>query len=505
MTGDPTGGRVLVVVPSEWVQPSGGEPGVQEEREPTHGDGESTQGERGSTTGTGGTDSDASNVDDFCRGGSSAPKPSERTHPQERSDESSDRRYADESDYQRHTDENGDRRHTGRGSADSDGPLRDSCDPSRVISELEERLSVDVVMRCTETAIEYVEELGPTLECVVVLVDDRQLLHALVAAGSVPTIVCQPPIVGRIDEGATEADSIETLIEYVQAEIQRECVENDLQESNARLTALSHYAEDITACETVEAVVERTVEATIDALAFDYCVVLLAEDTLLVPRASTLPDPPASPCGVSEGIAGRTLARGKSEIVPDMQTDPDAIPEHDELHAVLSVPIADHGVIQVVSSDYDAFDDRDREFVEILAGYTREALERIGREVTLRRERDRLHAFFSDFPSPAIYVERRGGVTVVEEANHAYSEHFGGLEPGQQLADVVQTDAEFEQYQHAFDTGTVSTGSAERTTTNGGTETFALRIIPVSRPTVHECAYGIYVGDRTTKAFESVQ
>lgn len=365
------------------------------------------------------------------------------------------------------------------------------CNPETVVSELDRRLSADVVSRSGETAIEYVEELGPTLDCVVVLGDDRPLIHELVRGGSVPMVVYEPPLVGAVD--GTVTDTLEEFIERVQTEIRADQAQSELQESNARLTTLSHYAEDITACETVEEVLRRTVEATTDALAFDHCVVLLVEDGMLVPQASTLPEPKVSATHVSEGIAGRTLATGDSEIVPDMQSDPDAVPEHENLHAVVSVPIGSRGVIQIASGSRDAFDERDLEFVEILAGYTREALERIEREVTLREERDRLHAFFGDLPAPAIYVERHDGVTSVEEANAAYGDRFGDVAAGSRLSALAVTDAEVDQYDTAFETGDVVTEIVERPIADGDTEEFVLSVVPVSPPGVKECAYGIYV------------
>ena len=488
MTGDPAGGRVLVVVPAMTdgleTADSRSEDDVTAESDVE----ESRTREDDSGDGTG----DRSGP--FLRGGSSSFDPegegdddetsetepsggTDRTEPLDRADSTA----AEEEEAGR------------------------SCDPEEVLAVLDEELGAEVVVRCGETATEYVSELGPTLDCVVVLGDDRRLIEALIEEGSVTTIVCEPPVIGRIDKAVVGEDSIEELIARIRVELQKDHTRNDLRESNARLTALSHYAEDITACETVDAVTRRTVEATIDALAFDYCVLFLVEGEMLVPQASTLPEPAASPCGVSEGIAGRTLARGESEIVPDMQSDPDALPEHDELHAVLSVPIADRGVIQVVSEERDAFDDQDREFVEILAGYTREALQRIEREVTLRKERDRLHAFFGDLPTPAVFVERRDGEAVVEEVNHTYADQIGEPAHGTPLTEFAQDNAEVEHYERAFETGTVANGSVERVRPTGEKQRFALSVVPVSPPTAYECAYGIYVDEQTTKTLESFQ
>ncbi|WP_435182882.1 GAF domain-containing protein [Halobellus sp. EA9] len=373
---------------------------------------------------------------------------------------------------------------------DGDGEI--DANAEVVVETLEEELSVEVVVRCRDTAVEYVEELGPTLDCVVVLGDDRALIRSLIEDDAVPTVVYEPPFVETVETSGPTESTIRELVERVRAEVGAAKRTSHLRESNARLTALSHFAEDITACETVGAVVERTLDATTQALAYDYAVIYLLEGDRLLPRATSLPDASVRPLGVDEGIAGRTLRSGESEIVSDLQSVEDARPQTDELHAGISVPIDGRGVIQVASGARAAFDESDLEFVEILAGYAREALERIEREVTLRRERDRLHAFFDGLPAPAVYVERRDGELRVEEVNGAYDEQFGTVRSGRPLADVADV-SETEQFEAALGTAGVSTGVVERSTAAGGVGTFALHVVAVSPPGSDECAYGIYV------------
>ncbi|MFB6252295.1 MAG: GAF domain-containing protein [Halobellus sp.] len=384
---------------------------------------------------------------------------------------------------------------------DGDDPGSDAA-PSfdTVLRALKTHLAADVVVRCRTTYTEYVEELGPTLDCVVVLGKDESLVRALVEHTSVPTVIYSPPVVGSVDGVHSGDNNIETLLSRVESAVQENQHVSELRESNARLAALSHCAENITACKTTDAVAERTIEAATDALAFEYGVVFLAECGRLIPRASVLPDPEVSATDIEDGIAGRTLATGESEVVADMQSDPDAVPEHDDLHAVLSVPVGDKGVIQVVSDERDAFDDRDAEFLEILAGYTAEALERIEREGALRRERDRLHAFFNEMPAAAIYVERdrREQSIYVRETNRTYDDRFGTVKAGTTLRSVVPSDSEVEQYEAAIGTGGISTGRVERTTADGSTTTFALRVISVLLPGGHSGAFGIYVDPSDT-------
>ncbi len=376
------------------------------------------------------------------------------------------------------------------GSSSEEGGGHDrGCDPETVADGISDRLPVDVVIRDERTAGEYLDELGPTIDCVVVLGSETGPVGDPDNDVSIPAIVCEGPIVER---DPSQPLALDEVAGRVQAVVREARTRSDLQDQNTRLAALSRYAGDITGCKTVDAVLERTVEAATDALAFDYCVILLSEGDRLVPRASALPDPDLSPCGVDEGIAGRTLAAGEAEMVTDLQSDPDAIPEHDDLHALLSVPIGSRGVLQITSRSRDAFDERDKEFAEILSGYTREALERLEREVTLRAERDRLHGFYTAVPVPVVCVECQDGESVVADVNAAYTDRFEEHPVGRPLSDVIPTEVERERYEAALKTGTISQGTFVRTTADGSDRTMALTVIPVSPPGGPDYAFGVY-------------
>ena len=61
----------------------------------------------------------------------------------------------------------------------------------------------------------------------------------------------------------------------------------------------------------------------------------------------------------------------------------------------MSIPLGEYGVLQVFSSDSDAFTERDEDVAEMLATHVVTALERLSAEATIRRERDRLEEFAS--------------------------------------------------------------------------------------------------------------
>ena len=430
MTDDPAGGRVLVVAPADA-------------------DNESSQDEH-----DGG----------FVRGGDASPTGSE-----ERAGESD----SPETD-------------------DSDGTGRRRCDPQEVAAGLAERLPADVVCRGERTAPEYLDELGPTLDCVVVLGSETGPLGGSVDDGSVPAVVCEGPIVDVTGDASADAITVGEVAAEVRAVVRERRDRSDLQDQNDRLTALNRYAKDITGCETIDAVLDRTVEAATDALAFDYCVILLADGDRLVSRASALPEPELKPIEITGGIAGRTLAAGESEIVADMQSDPDAVVEHDDLHGVLSVPIGSEGVLQVASRERDAFDERDREFAEVLSGYTKEALARLEREVGLRAERDRLHTLYTSLPVPVLCVERRDGEVVVTSANAAYESVFGAVPAEEALSVAIPADAERESYEMALCGDEPTQVAVTRSGVDGSNWEYALTLVPTSPPGVGDSTFGVY-------------
>lgn len=429
MTEEPVGGRILVVAP---VGPEG----------------DSGSDDRGGS---------------FVRGGDASP-----TNSEGRTDDAT------------HPEDGGSDRH------------RSCCSPREVAAGISEQLPVEVVVKDERTAPEYLDELGPTLDCVVVLGAETVPLGAPVDDGSVPAIVCEVPVIDPESGTSPDAVTVDEVATRVQLAVRDAQLRSDLQEGNTRLTALNRYARDITACETVDAVLERTVEAATDALAFDYCVILLVDGDRFVSGASVLPDPRPSPFGVTDGIAGRTLAAGDSEIVADMQSDPDAVVQHDGLHGLLSVPIGSEGVLQAASRERDAFDERDREFAEILSGYTREALARLEREAGLRAERDQLNALYTDLPTPVLCIERQDGEIVVASTNAAYESAFGTTPAGKPLSHVSCTETERESYESALRADEPTQVSVTRRDVDGGDREYTLTLIPTSPPGVVDSVFGVY-------------
>ena len=159
------------------------------------------------------------------------------------------------------------------------------------------------------------------------------------------------------------------------------------------LAALHDVAADLSACESVEAVCERTIEASRELLAFDVSEVSTVSDGMLQTAAST-GDSVWEPTQADAGIAGEVYQTGESSVIEDLRAVETAIPAG-PYRSALTVPIGDTGVFQALSEEVGAFDEEDRELAELLVSHTVNALQRLERERTLERQNDRLEEFTS--------------------------------------------------------------------------------------------------------------
>lgn len=98
---------------------------------------------------------------------------------------------------------------------------------------------------------------------------------------------------------------------------------------------------------------------------------------------------------IDEGVAGRTYQTGESVLTRDVGQIADAKPADDAYRSVLSVPIGDVGVFQAAAYEPDAFDEYDRDLVELLMSHVGETVTRLRTEARLRERNKafkRLHA-----------------------------------------------------------------------------------------------------------------
>jgi PAS domain S-box-containing protein len=186
----------------------------------------------------------------------------------------------------------------------------------------------------------------------------------------------------------------------------------DRRERERKLTALHDVAVDLESLDSVEAVCERTIEASEEILAFDLSVIDLEWDGTLSKAAVSgdIPESNTTEMSVHEGIAGKTYRTGESFLIDYLDERDEAKPQG-PYESAISVPIRSHGVFQAVSRERGAFDAADLELAELLVSHTESALSRIDRQERLERQNERLSEFASmlshDLRNPLHVAEAR--------------------------------------------------------------------------------------------------
>lgn len=130
-------------------------------------------------------------------------------------------------------------------------------------------------------------------------------------------------------------------------------------------------------CKTEEEVYDLIVNAARNILSFDvYSLDILEGEELVVKRKS-----PEINCPLrtpkDEGIAGKTLLTGKTIVIDDIKSAPEARPVNPRIRSAISVPIGEYGVFQTISYEVKAFTEYDVKMAELLSLHAAEAIRRI--------------------------------------------------------------------------------------------------------------------------------
>ncbi|ELZ28590.1 PAS domain S-box protein [Halorubrum distributum] len=196
---------------------------------------------------------------------------------------------------------------------------------------------------------------------------------------------------------------------------------------------------------------------------------------------------------VGSGVAGRAVQTGDASIAPNPNPE-------SRFDTVLTVPVGDDVVFQLASDDTGSgaeFDDADRRLAELLASHLEETLDRIDVTETLRAERDRLLALFTNVPDPAIAYDYVDGDPIVRQVNDAFEATFG-YEPeaviGESVDDyIVPPDAESEanDLNEQLQRGENVRREVTRITADGPRH-FILHVIPIHLDAANAAGYAIY-------------
>ena len=202
----------------------------------------------------------------------------------------------------------------------------------------------------------------------------------------------------------TDQSLVETLATRTATALDRIEREQRLRRQKSRIEALHEVAADIEACDTRQAVYERTMAAAEEILAFDIAIVDEARGDVLVPTAvssdlSAEEYYEETPIDAEDNFGARAYRTGESILVDDLCVY-DVSPADAAFRSALTVPIGDHGIFQTVDRDPGAFDAADLESVELLIAHAEARLTSIDnrealadRTAELERQNERLEEF----------------------------------------------------------------------------------------------------------------
>jgi PAS domain S-box-containing protein len=193
----------------------------------------------------------------------------------------------------------------------------------------------------------------------------------------------------------------------------------------------------------------------------------------------------------------------ESNVYTDIGTH---LPEIDDsVGTAILVPLGDHGLLAVGSSDERDLTTADVEFTRLLAANAQSALDRTEREATVREERDRIAALFQNATDAIVEISYEAGEPpTINAVNPAFETTFGfdaASVVGRSLYDVLVPDEERETAREHV--GLARSGERfereVRRQTADGLRDFLLRGVPLDDENGPAIGYAIYtdITDRT--------
>ncbi|WP_313695577.1 GAF domain-containing protein [Halorarum halobium] len=172
-----------------------------------------------------------------------------------------------------------------------------------------------------------------------------------------------------------------------------------LRSNRRKIARLHDVADEMVSAERESEIFDLAVDAAEDILNFDQCTFVRAEDDqFVVATTSAALDIPETALGTGEGIAGRVLRTGESELMDDIVTAEDAEPLREDIVSGITVPIGTIGVFQAFSQEVDAFSERDVELAELLTSHVATCIERTRSERALERQKTQFSSLVASLP-----------------------------------------------------------------------------------------------------------
>ncbi|QLG62534.1 GAF domain-containing protein [Halorarum salinum] len=218
-----------------------------------------------------------------------------------------------------------------------------------------------------------------------------------VPVGSVGVLQAAATRVGAFSE--RDLELAELLAGHAADALERVRSVNALRENRRKIASLHDVADGMVTADGESRVFELAVDAAEEILRFDQCTFLRAVDGKFVSAAtSTGLELPDRVLGTDEGVAGRVLRRGESELMDDVVVDEDAEPVFGDIVSGITVPLGDVGVFQAYSNEPAAFSESDVELAELLAAHVATCIERNRSEQALERQKTQFSSLVATLP-----------------------------------------------------------------------------------------------------------
>ncbi len=233
----------------------------------------------------------------------------------------------------------------------------------------------------------------------------------------------------------------EILVSHIREAIGRIEFTEKISSEKKKVKELHHATSRMERCEDREELVELIFDAAEQILGFNWCSAFLAEGDGLTALGSTHRGlKKGTILSSDEGIRGKTYQNKRSYLVNDITKDKDAKPTSPEFLSVISVPVGDIGVIQILSDQKYYFEQTDVEFIEILASHFSESLQRLKNRSQLEESENRYRMISESSLDLIAIMDYQG---MIHYANKAF-ERFHDYEPediqGKIIFDFIDED-----------------------------------------------------------------
>ncbi|WP_297887627.1 PAS domain-containing sensor histidine kinase [uncultured Halorubrum sp.] len=334
---------------------------------------------------------------------------------------------------------------------------------------------------------------------VTVVVDEAGLerVRSVERTGSVVAFADGPT--GRVatdplvDAVAATPEALSETVSWLIARGERSAVRSEPTRTPSRVEQLNAGMAELAAVRSVDEAYRAAV-AVAEQVFPGYQSVVAVRDGEWVEPVVASSGTPVDDCNrvrVGTGVAGTAVQTGNVSIAPNPNPE-------SRFDTLLTVPVGDDVVFQLAAADGDGeFDGVDRRLAELLASHLEETLDRLAVTETLRAERDRLLALFTNVPDPAIAYDYVDGEPIVRQVNDAFESTFGYESEtvlGESIDDyIVPPDAgsEAEDLNEQLRRGENVRREVTRVTADGPRH-FILHVIPIHLDASNAAGYAIY-------------